>query len=119
MVKKKLTESQQALVDAHAAGYRVVGGKVKDGNGNQVKVIRPRKGYPFFLVDREGKSSQIMCHRMLAYQMFGQEMFRKGIVVRHLNDKKNDLRRINIRLGTAKQNRADWRRNQKNMKKVS
>lgn len=118
MAERKLKECEQNLMNVHAAGYRVVGRIVKDGNGNEVEIIQPKKGYPFFFAKlKNGETVMTKLHRLLAYQMFGQQMFKPGIVVRHLNDKKNDLRRINIRLGTEKQNRADRRRNQKNKTK--
>lgn len=121
MKETKLTKSQQALVDVHAAGYRVVGRKVRDMNGNSVLIIKPEKSYPFFIAEgKDGKVKITKVHRLLAFQMFGREMFRRGIIVRHYNDKKNDFRRINIRLGTPRQNRADQKRNQKKkLKKTS
>ena len=46
-------------------------------------------------------------HSLLAYQLYGERYFEKGIVARHLNGNSLDNSPTNIILGTQKDNRAD------------
>lgn len=57
---------------------------------------------------REGKkSSHILIHRLQAYQKYGDEMFKLGIEVRHLNGDKTDNSWFNIAIGTHSENMMD------------
>lgn len=52
-------------------------------------------------------------HQLQAYQKFGDELFKEGIVVRHLNDISTDNSWDNIAIGTYKDNALDmpkWKR---------
>ncbi|MCM3130078.1 HNH endonuclease [Paenibacillus provencensis] len=52
--------------------------------------------------------SQVFVHRLVAYLKFGRkELFKDGIVVRHLDDIKHNNSWINIDIGTHEDNRRD------------
>jgi len=65
------------------------------------------KRYPQISFKYKGKKLYVRMHRLAAYCFYGDAMYDAGIVVRHLNDIKTDLRRVNIKLGTQKQNIED------------
>lgn len=98
-----------AMIDASKKGYYVT----KDG-----EVISPlgrtlsknpvnRYGYHFFTFRLFGKRTVVMTHRLQAYQKFGNEMFREGIQVRHINGNPSDNSWDNIQIGTASENNMD------------
>lgn len=117
-IRKQFKSRQQMLVTVYEEGYRVVGHQVLDPKGNEVKVYQNRAGYPFFILKRKyGEAFHILVHRLVAFDMYGTKMFRKGLIVRHLNDVKTDFSRGNIALGTHKQNADDRKRNYGNLKK--
>ncbi|OMD44022.1 HNH endonuclease [Paenibacillus sp. RS8] len=110
--RKQMKSRQRMLVTVHEEGYRVVGHQVLDHKGNEVKIYLNSAGYPFFILKQEnGKAFHIPVHRLVAFEKYGVKMFRKGIIVRHLNDVKNDFSRDNISIGTHKQNADDRKRN--------
>lgn len=54
-----------------------------------------------------GEKVNYLVHRLAAYCFYGEEMFREGIVVRHLNGNTLDVSRKNIALGTPSENEQD------------
>ena len=51
--------------------------------------------------------SAVKFHRFQGYMKFGEDMFKKGMVIRHLNNIKLDNSWYNIAIGTYSQNVAD------------
>lgn len=97
------------MIDASKKGYYVT----KDG-----EVISPlgrtlsskpvnKHGYHFFTFRLFGKRTVVMTHQLQAYQKFGNEMFREGIQVRHINGNPSDNSWDNIEIGTQSQNQMD------------
>lgn len=60
-------------------------------------------------VDVKGvsKSVKVKVHRLQAFQKYGNEIFKKGIHVRHYNGNHHDNSIHNILIGTASQNQMD------------
>ena len=56
-------------------------------------------------IKKENKNLYI--NRLMGYQKFGNEIFKKGIEVRHLNGNYKDNSYRNIAIGTLSQNRLD------------
>lgn len=107
----------KAIRIAHKKGYRVSEcGTVVSYNGRerklQTKTIKGKE-YHRFTVNVEGTSTNIMVHRLQAFQKYGGKSFREGIVVRHKDDDSLNNSRKNILLGTQSQNMQDKYRNQK------
>ena len=63
--------------------------------------------YYCFNVKINGKATRIEVHRLQAYQKFGDKIFNKGIVVRHLNGDSTDNSFDNIEIGTNQDNSFD------------
>ena len=49
----------------------------------------------------------VLVHRFIAYPKFGDNIFKEGIVVRHLDDNPNNNTWNNLELGTPSQNMMD------------
>ncbi|MBO7313532.1 MAG: HNH endonuclease [Alistipes sp.] len=88
-------------------GYRI------DDKGNvfspsmRLNLMRDASGYLFFTIRVNGKCNKVMAHRLQAYIKYGDKMFEKGIVVRHLNGKSLDNSLENIAIGTQSDNMMD------------
>ncbi|MNC10144.1 hypothetical protein D3C75_577810 [compost metagenome] len=98
------------LITTFKMGYRIVGNEVQDANGNSMKLYASDR-YPGIQVMINGSAAFIPAHRLAAYQKSQDKMFKKGMLVRHLNDDKNDFRLENIEIGTHADNINDWLRN--------
>lgn len=94
---------------AYSKGYRVSpSGIVTNPVGYEMSVESlNNKRYPQVGFSYEGKKYYVRMHRLAAYCMYGKAMFEEGVVVRHLNDNKTDLRHANIALGTQTDNMRD------------
>ena len=65
-------------------------------------------GYLSFNIRVGGKNpTRSFVHRLQAYQKFGEEIFKEGIVVRHLNGVSTDNSFENIGIGTPSDNTLD------------
>lgn len=81
-------------------------GVLRNRNGKKVGSL-DRQGYEKIYITLLGKKTTVFTHRIQAYNKFKQEMYKKGIQVRHLNDVKTDNSYDNIELGTARDNYQD------------
>lgn len=96
-----------AILDANKKGYRVINGKVFY-NEREVSVSIKKSGYYYFSIRMEsGDRRNIMVHRLVAYQKFGNKMFNKHIQVRHFDGNCTNNLDENILLGTSKENNMD------------
>jgi len=70
-----------------------------------------KTGYFYFsrriLINGKSVSKQVFVHRLVAYFKFGDEIFKKGIHVRHRNGNQKDNSEDNILIGTISQNNMD------------
>lgn len=96
---------------AYEKGYRVTfdgdminpeGKKVGYYNSNGYLMHKIRFG-----PNKEGKHKKFLVSRLQAYQKYGEDIYKKGIVVRHLNGNKIDNSHNNISIGTQSQNMLD------------
>lgn len=94
---------------AYNMGYRVdESGNLFD-NKNVIKNLNtPKRGYNIFQINNaNNKKMKVFIHRLVAYQKFGQSIYKEGIVVRHLNGISNDNSYDNIEIGTFSDNMFD------------
>ena len=91
---------------AHNRGYRMDEKGIV--NSNKTKNIGSiYKGYHHFSIKVEGKTRNIRSHRLLAYQKYGEEIYKPGIVVRHLDGNSTNNNASNIAIGTYSDNVMD------------
>jgi hypothetical protein len=98
------------LITTFNMGYHIVGNKVRDPEGNSVRLYTLGH-YPSIKVMVNGSTAFVPAHRLAAYQKFQDKMFEEGMLVRHENDKKRNFRLGNIEIGTHADNIEDWKRN--------
>lgn len=96
------------IITAYEKGFRVT----KDGKllNPKREVLSPHKnksGYYIFSYRFKNKVIQCKVHRLQAFQKYGDSLFEKGIVTRHLNNVSTDNSEKNIAIGTQKDNIMD------------
>ena len=70
-------------------------------------------GYYNFNYRHNKKKVNVPAHRFQAYMKFGDKMFKKGIVVRHLDGNSRNNSFVNIAIGTNSDNMMDKSREQR------
>lgn len=95
-------------------GYTVTKeGILLNRNGKQVKGKLKSKKQDYYVFDirigprNENKKVHCLIHRLQAYQKYGNELYKEGIVVRHLNGDRYDNSYDNIAIGTIQDNKDD------------
>ena len=104
-----MSRNNKNLKNAYDKGYRMSKcGKfiIYKGEIRYVKYINNQGYYSFN--NRIGKdTTPVNCHRLQAFQKFGDDIFKEGIVVRHKNNNPLDNSWENISIGTHSDNMFD------------
>lgn len=94
----------KAIEIAFKKGYRVSEcGNLVTYNGKERALqnkMCANKIYLRFSIKHEGRTFNIMVHRLQAFQKYRRRAFKEGIVIRHKNDNSLDNSKKNILLGT-------------------
>lgn len=111
MMEPKL---HQAVKIAFERGYRVSDdGILISPHGGILKVAKgEKKRYPTFSLTKVPNLATsgvfgITVHTFAAYCFYGEVVFEKSVVIRHLNSDTEDVSKSNIVLGTHSQNNLD------------
>lgn len=80
-------------------------GVLYNPKGEEIGFIE--EGYLITKLKRKNISTRLRAHRLQAYQKYGDKIFDKEIVVRHLNGNPLDNSWNNILIGTNKDNQMD------------
>ena len=92
---------------AYEKGYRVSKyGDLLNPKGVKIGCLNSA-GYKNTVIRFNKKMLYIATHRLQAYQKYGNNLFKEGIVVRHLNGNKLDNSFDNIAIGTYRDNTMD------------
>ena len=92
---------------ANERGYRVTDkGELLNPKGDTVGSFA-NSGYQRLGIKIEGKKKFVHTHRLQAYQKYGDVIYSKGIVVRHLDGDKSNNSIDNIAIGTNRDNIMD------------
>jgi len=98
--KRDMSEKNLFLIEAYKRGFRVsdCGNFIstKKGMHNQRSF---KDGYPVIGVRIGKKTIKIYWHRIQAYQKYGEDLLKEGIVVRHKNSIRTDCSSENILIG--------------------
>lgn len=102
-----LSKMNENVITAYKKGYRIVNGEIVYKQ-NKINGKLGRNGYRLIGIRNElGARVNVGVHRLMAYQKYGDEIFKKGIQVRHYDgDKLNNLDE-NILIGTCSDNQMD------------
>ena len=98
--------SNLALVYAYNKGYRIINGNIYSPNNKLLK-NQNSKSYSKFNIYYSKQYINLKVHRLVAFQKYGNKLFEKGIVVRHLDGNPQNNLEENIVIGTASENRLD------------
>jgi len=101
-----LSNSNLAVISCSKKGYIAIDNKFFNSKGKELK-LRFVDGYPAISHRLNGKGINMKIHKFVAYQKFGDKIFEKNTVVRHLNGNKLDFSLSNIEIGTPSQNKLD------------
>lgn len=94
-------------IEAFSRGYRVTeDGILLSKTGATIGSVN-NTGYLSFEIRSNGGKIRISCHRLQAYQKYGDALYGVGMVVRHKNNNKLDNSWDNILIGTHSQNKMD------------
>ncbi len=96
----------KAIIFAYKKGYHVINQEAYYKHKKLTKYIT-KSYYHFGVKDSRKKVVNIPIHRMIAYQKYGTKIFKKGIVVRHLDGNHLNNEYSNIKIGTHQDNRLD------------
>lgn len=99
-----LTESQKRLV--FATQQLSITGMEVYSRGRKRKLFI-RGGYPSISLRIDGKAKSVNVHRIVAYLKYGSELFKDGVVCRHLDGDRQNFSFGNIAIGTQAQNIMD------------
>ena len=97
---------------AKQRGYKVTEDGVFCGVRDNI-LKHKTKGYLCVSIMVDGKNKYLFAHRLQAYQKYGDNIYQKGICVRHLNGDKSDNSFENIAIGTNKDNMMDKPKDQR------
>lgn len=111
-----LSKRNQAVLIAYLRGYRARNGKVYNKAGRQRKLfIQSKRFSPYlcFTVRVDGISQPVPIHKLVAFQKYGEQIFKKKVVVRHRDCNRNNNKHFNIKIGSQKDNEADKKKKRK------
>jgi hypothetical protein len=116
-----MTQSQSLIKLVYEKGYRIKDNKCYNPKGKEIKGCIKKHPVPYkqLSIKYNKYARPIFFHSLLAYQLYGEEYFKKGIVARHLDGDSLNNSENNIVLGTMKDNILDIpskRRSSKNKK---
>lgn len=116
MKTKKITYSKNEKI-AFDKGYRVTPeGKLLNPKKKEIGSL-DKQGYKKFTLQIDKKCFMVYAHRLQAYQIYGDEIYKEGMHCRHLDSDKTNNCIDNICLGTAKENFSD--RNIDDVKRIA
>jgi hypothetical protein len=99
-----MKQSYQWIKLAHDKGYRIKDGKWYNPKGKEIGYINNDSPYKKFRVCQEGIRRHIGFHKLVAYQLYGEDAFKPNVVIRHLDDNSLNNEEDNIGLGTHLEN---------------
>jgi len=104
----KLSKKNKALLVANEKGYKVNhNGDVFSPDGCELKLQKDKDGYCRFSVRFLGEVIHVAVHRLQCYQKYGNKLFEKGIVCRHLDSNPSNNNYHNLSIGTQSDNMMD------------
>ena len=96
------------VIEALNKGYVVnILGEVISPKERVLKTLKSKSGYHRFTFRLNSERVTVSVHRLQAYQKYGDEMFKEGILVRHVNGDSLDNSFKNIKIGTQSDNMMD------------
>lgn len=103
-----MSKRNENLILSNKKGYKIdYDGNIINNKENLLNGFIDNRNYKAFSIKENKKVFNVLVHRLQAYQKYGDKMFEKGIVVRHLNGNSLDNSYDNIVIGTQSDNMMD------------
>jgi hypothetical protein len=104
-----LGKVNQVIIKLVEQGYfSTPSGKIFDPNHNPVKLsTKYSKNYKHPYIVFRRMYQMVYVHRFIAYELYGEKAFKKGLVVRHLDGNSTNNSHSNLKMGTPSQNMMD------------
>lgn len=105
-----MTKARRALIYATERGYRVTNdGRVIAPSGKERALSQNSNGRKCFNIrwpfgEKKRQTATVYVHRLAAYQMFGERLFRNDLEVCHLDGNHKNNAKSNLILGTKSTN---------------
>ena len=100
--------TQNRIIESVERGYFVTeDGQVFGPKGKLSIRQHGKQRYPTYTTNWGERVYGVPVHKLAAYCFYGEESFREGVVVRHLNSDVLDLSKSNIALGSYSDNERD------------
>lgn len=103
----EINKHNQDLLDSYEKGYRVINGCVFYKSNQLKKSIAKCGYYRFSIRNKDGNQCIVFVHRLVAYQKYGNEIFKENIQVRHFDNNALNNKEENILIGTPSDNGMD------------
>lgn len=105
----KMSRANEAILVAIKRGFKVdfKTGDVISPSGRILKAPPNSNGYRGFSFYFNKKTSCIKVHRIIGYFKFGEEIFKPGMMIRHLDNNKLNNTYDNLGIGTMLDNARD------------
>lgn len=88
-------------------GYYTKDGILYNNKNEKIKYACDTHGYPMIFFRLNCKQIIVRIHRLVAYHKYGDVIFNKNVMVRHLDDDKLNFKESNIAIGNHKDNYYD------------
>ena len=107
-----MSKANKVLLLAYKKGYRIINNKIIGPRGNTIKPSIDTNGYYRFSVPHNKElgrrcRTSIQVHRLVAYQKYGDLLFKNNTHVRHLDNNQLNNFDSNISIGTPSDNMRD------------
>jgi hypothetical protein len=108
LLRGKMSSNRaNAVRVAFEKGYRVNADGSVSGKRTEKLTLDTSRRYPMFAIRIDGVRMAVPVHKLAAYQKFGEDALRPGVMVRHLDDDQMNNRPENLALGGAVDNAQD------------
>ena len=112
VVNAAKNKTHKRIIEAKERGYSVTNDGRLFGPRGEIKVsLYGKQRYPTFSTNWGGFVYGLPIHVFAAYTFYGDDVFRKDLVIRHLNGNTLDFSKNNIVLGTYSENNLDKPKN--------
>jgi hypothetical protein len=107
-LQKVIGKSNYAITKLNSLGYYYDKNlQTLYKNGKKINIIENKWGYLYFGLNIMNHKYAIKIHRLIGYLKYGDKIFDKFLVIRHLNNIKTDNSWDNLILGTHQENSMD------------
>lgn len=106
-----MSNSDLMVLQLYNKGYRIIKGEFINPKGKKLKLMYSKDGYlktGGYLLENKLKCTSVRIHKLVAYQKYGDKIFKENIEIRHKDNNKLNNLEDNILIGTHSENMMDF-----------